>query len=197
MEVTQESGFCWCRIATIRIHLPRFSFTRGSQWQSMVFSSGSDPFGLLRANLDWLLGLGVVFDHAQTHTGASASMVFYNKPNPLRAHNVSIRGYPRAYTHHSIDYDEDKSLPRQQYFPSRNAIFHMLNSDTSTISGYKRDLSSGGRSEITSLHCIQSLGISSGGNLDRETEGLSNSSSRCRGHFSNHRPISYVDIIWF
>lgn len=93
LEVTQESGFRWCRIATIRIYLPRFCFIRGSQWQSMVFSSQCDPFGVL----DRLFVLGVVFDHSQTHTGAGASMAFLNKPNPHRANNVSSWRYPRAH----------------------------------------------------------------------------------------------------
>lgn len=78
----------------------------------MVFSSGSDPFGLLRATLGWLSELGVVGDHTQTHTGAGASMAFPNKPNPHRAYNVSSWRYPRVSTQTSIDYDGDKSLLR-------------------------------------------------------------------------------------
>lgn len=63
----------------------------------MVFSSRGDPFGLLRANLDRLFVLGVVFDHSQTHTGASASMAFLKKPNRHGANNVSSWRYPRAH----------------------------------------------------------------------------------------------------
>lgn len=81
LEIIQESRFRWCRIATIRVYLPYFGFTRGSQRQSMVFSSGSDSFGLVRATLDWLSGLGVVCDNSQTCTGAGVSLASLNKPN--------------------------------------------------------------------------------------------------------------------
>lgn len=77
----------------------------------MVFPPHSDPFGLVRAGLDWLSGLGVVRDHPQTNTGASASMALLDKQDPHRADNVSCMEVPellQTNLNYTIEMNTDK-----------------------------------------------------------------------------------------